>query len=559
MSNRRALVAALIVLTACGGGSSTEPERVAATLSLSSTNVTFASLNAAQTLVATAFDADGGVIPNAPITWTTNASLVASVSPSGVVTAVGNGIAEITASSGSGQDVATVTVQQVAATLTLTPDTLRLGAAADTATITATVRDAGGTAMTGVTVDWTTDDAAVATVNASGRVTAQGDGGTYVTGQVAPGGSALTESARVEVGAQMPAAYLVGGVVNTAYSDAVGPASPGSGFTYAITGGALPTGLSIDGSTGAITGTPTASGAFFFQVTAANASVTVSQGYAITISTKPASAFNLWVAYNGGTLPPANAQTALNQVLARWETIITGDAGAQVTYPPTGLTPATCSLVDASLMNGAVIEDVAILMAVGPIDGLSNTLARGGPCGYGRAQLPAVISGQMLIDEADAAVASQSFLADILTHEIAHALGFGTIWFDSVRYAGTDSVEYDGVNAKTEWITLGGTGGVPLQPDLGAHWDEAWFNAELMTPSAEGVASAHPLSRMSIGALLDLGWTAALTAADAFTLPMCAGSCTVPGRAAPANDRVFENDAVIERLLPLPPGAVGAR
>jgi hypothetical protein len=556
-SHPRALLAALFLLAACGGGSSTGPDRVATLVTLSATTVSFASLNATQDLVATAFDGSGAVIAGAPITWSTNAPFVASVSTAGRVTAVGNGTAEITATSGSAQATATVTVQQVPATLALAPDTVKLAAPTDTARVTATVRDGGGSPIAGVTVTWTTANAAVATVSPSGLVTAQTNGATTVTAQVAPGGAALTKSVRVEVGAQLRPAYLVGGVVGTAYTHRVGPATGGSGFVYAVTAGALPGGLSINASTAEISGVPTASGAFFFQVTATNGVVTVSERYAITISTKPATAFNLWVTYNGGALPPVNMQAALSAALARWEEVITGDAGPPVTYSASAFVAGDCSLVDATLFNGAFIEDVAILLAVGPIDGASKILARGGPCTFSRGAPPVTITGQILVDEVDAAAASVTFLQDIIWHEIAHALGIGTFWQGMTTGVGTPTVRYNGTAGNAEWRTLGGpSDGVPLEPDIGAHWDEAWFDGEIMTPKTEGPAVRMPISRMTIGALLDLGWTVALSAADAYSLPACANSCTTPSRAGGVGEPVPFDEVVVDWLGPLPSGSL---
>jgi hypothetical protein len=416
------------------------------------------------------------------------------------------------------------------------------------------VRDAGGSAMTGVPVTFATVNPNVATVVvATGRVTAEGNGGTTVTAQVAPGGANLTKSIRVEVGGILAPAYLVGGVVAAAYSDNVGPATgAGGAFTYSITAGALPNGLGINSSTAQITGTPSASGVFFFEVTATNGTLTLAERYAITISTKAATAFNLWISYAGGALPPVNARTALNGALARLEDIITGDAGASTTYPPTGLTPTQCQLVDASLMNGAVIEDIAILMSIGPMDGPSNVLARAGPCGYGRQTLPAAISGQMKIDEADAG-GSVAFLQEIILHEIGHVLGIGTLWQGSTTGVGTPTVRYNGTNGVAEWTTLGGAaGGVPLEPDIGAHWHEAVFNAEILTPTAEGPGTPQPFSRLTIGALLDLGYGAVLGQADAYSLPACSPACTAPARAGGIGISI--EDAVIEPLLPLPAG-----
>jgi hypothetical protein len=438
------------------------------------------------------------------------------------------------------------------ASLELAPDTLRLAAAGDTGRITATVRNAGGSTLSGVGVTFSTDDVGVATVDASsGLVTARGDGATLIDALAAPGGPKLTRSVRIEVGGSLEPAYLVGGNVGVAYNDQVGPATGAGGvFTYALTAGALPNGLTLNPQTAAITGVPATQGAHFFEVTATNGVLTLAQTYAITISTKAASAFNMWIAYNGGEdLPPANTRNALSQALARWEEIITGNLN-DVTYPASGLGADDCQLVDASLLNGAFIEDVAILMAIGPIDGGGKTLARGGPCGYGRQQRPAVISGQILLDEADL-LATPAYLRDVIWHEIAHALGVGTIWADSLRFSGTDSVRYYGVNGNDEWRDLGGAAdGVPVEPNIEGHWHEGWFDAEIMTPSAEGPLANHPISRMTIGALRDLGWSAVLGEADAYSLPFCSPACTVPARAAGPETI---SDVVRDRLLPLPP------
>jgi hypothetical protein len=270
--------------------------------------------------------------------------------------------------------------------------------------------------------------------------------------------------------------------------------------------------------------------------------------YAITISTVASSAFNLWISFGGGAIPPANTVTALENALARWEDVVLGDVSDQ-TYPPSGLTPGLCSLIDASILNGAFIDDVSIVMAIAPFDGSGKTLARAGPCGYGRGTLPAVITGQMSLDAADVATASATFMERIVWHEIGHVMGIGTFWPGFLSGSGTATPRYVGTNGNTQWTALSGpVGGPYVEPNIEAHWHEAWFDSEIMTPTTEGTMGAMPISRVTIGTLVDLGWTADLDAADPYTLPGCQGACSL---AAPEDAEPFDV-VVVEPLRPLP-------
>ncbi|MBB1060845.1 putative Ig domain-containing protein [Lysobacter spongiae] len=87
----------------------------------------------------------------------------------------------------------------------------------------------------------------------------------------------------------LPATGLAGGTLGAAYSDALAPATGGTApYTYAVTAGALPGGLALDASSGAISGTPNAIGSFNFTVTATDSSTGTgpygaSQAFAITV------------------------------------------------------------------------------------------------------------------------------------------------------------------------------------------------------------------------------------------------------------------------------------
>jgi uncharacterized protein YjdB len=133
-----------------------------------------------QELSATVTDANGDPLSGRPITWGTSSAAVATVSTSGVVTAVAPGTATITATSEGKSGKSTITVKQVpVASVDMSPGELKLEIG-QTSTITATPKSAGGTVLTGRTIAWKSRDVGIATVNSSGLVTAKAAGSTLI-------------------------------------------------------------------------------------------------------------------------------------------------------------------------------------------------------------------------------------------------------------------------------------------------------------------------------------------------------------------------------------------
>ncbi|UGX88462.1 putative Ig domain-containing protein [Phyllobacterium meliloti] len=83
----------------------------------------------------------------------------------------------------------------------------------------------------------------------------------------------------------LPATTLANGQVGVAYSASINPATGGTApYTYALTAGGLPAGVSVS-SSGGISGTSTAAGTFNFTLTATDsASMTASRSYSLTIA-----------------------------------------------------------------------------------------------------------------------------------------------------------------------------------------------------------------------------------------------------------------------------------
>ena len=131
-------------------------------------------------LSASVIDANGNP-SNQTVTWSTNASSVATVDNAGVVKAVGVGTAAITAAIGSvsGASVITVTPPPVQS-VTVSPPTLSL-IVGRTANLSATVVDVTGATVSNPSVAWSSRNAAVASVNpTTGVVTAIGVGNTTI-------------------------------------------------------------------------------------------------------------------------------------------------------------------------------------------------------------------------------------------------------------------------------------------------------------------------------------------------------------------------------------------
>ena len=134
-----------------------------------------------QQLTASARDSAGSSLTGRPVTWSTGASSVATISTQGVVTAVGPGTTSATALVEGKSASVTVTVTQAAvATVTLS---LASGAVFvdSTLQLSVTVRDARGAALEGRPVTWSSSASTVASVSSSGKVTGLGPGTAIIT------------------------------------------------------------------------------------------------------------------------------------------------------------------------------------------------------------------------------------------------------------------------------------------------------------------------------------------------------------------------------------------
>ena len=229
----------------------------------------------------------------------------------------------------------------------------------------------------------------------------------------------------------------------------------------------------------------------------------------------------------------STVRTQLQSAANKWQAVITGDV------PDVG-TGAW----------GAAVDDIRITARVKSIDGAGRGIAQSRPT-YIRSGNKLPIAGEIEIDSADL---GSSALSATLTHEISHALGFGTLWsqFPSLRTGvGGTNPQYVGTNALREYRLKAynsSLSGVPLETTGGAgtrdvHWRESVFGNELLTGFIGG--GANPLSRITVGAMADLGYQVNTNAAEAYNIPGITPPTTTQGS---ISGKVF-NDADRDGIL----------
>ena len=131
-------------------------------------------------LSAEAFDANGHLVAGTEFAWAAGNGSVATVDDAGLVTAVGNGATEVTATAGTVTGSAQVTVGQLVATVDVTPAANALSTG-ETVRLSAEAFDANGHLVAGTEFTWAAGNGSVATVDDAGLVTAVGNGATEVS------------------------------------------------------------------------------------------------------------------------------------------------------------------------------------------------------------------------------------------------------------------------------------------------------------------------------------------------------------------------------------------
>ena len=161
------------------------------TVTVTPDTVVFTALGDTMRLTAEVRDQLGRAFEAEAVVWASGDTLVATVDSAGLVTAVENGIATITASAGEASGSALAKVMQSAGSVIVSPpaDTIAPG---DTVRLVAEAFDQHSHPAAGAEFSWSSSDGAVATVDGSGLVLGVGEGTATIT---ATSGSAQGTSA----------------------------------------------------------------------------------------------------------------------------------------------------------------------------------------------------------------------------------------------------------------------------------------------------------------------------------------------------------------------------
>jgi hypothetical protein len=537
----------LLLVAACG----TEP-RVPTTITLNTTSLSFDALGQTQQLIPSVSDQRGDPLQEANVSWTSSDAAVASVSATGLVTAQGSGGAQVTATAGSGNAVAQVSVAQTPTQMSKISGDGQTGVAGESLPLplVVEVRDAQNNPVAGTSVafenaiggsrvepglvmtspngqasaNWVTGPVAGAPQGVTARVAATAISVSFTAATTAgPPGSISMAAGNNQ---HAPSGTLVPVHPAVAVRDAHGNLIPGIPVEFeVIAGGGSVTGASAvtDAAGRAEVGSWTLGSTDANQLRATAAGTGINWNpVTFTASTAPRP-YNIELRFLSA-VSPSQAE-AFTRAEEKWESLVVGDLADELMNEG----PGTC-LDDTPAINERV-DDIIIFATLGPIDGPGRAVGAAGPCwmrdvGF----LPLV--GVMVFDVQDIDLIERDGLLETLfLHEMGHVLGFGSsIWgyqdllADPAGSGGADP-HFTGGRAISAFNAAGGSGyagaKVPVENAYGpgtndSHWRESVFGNELMTGFIDD--GVNLLSATTVASLADLGYVVDLSGADPYTL-----------------------------------------
>ena len=167
------------------------PAPVPTRIQVTPSSVTLNAIGQTIQLTARVLDQNGTILTGATVTWTSGNTGVATVSDQGLVKAIMNGSAVVTARSGNLSATVNVTVSQTAGRIVIEPRMATFMAIGETVQLTAVVQDRNQYPVPDAEVTWQSSDAGVASVSDKGLVTAVENGTARITARSGSASAAI--------------------------------------------------------------------------------------------------------------------------------------------------------------------------------------------------------------------------------------------------------------------------------------------------------------------------------------------------------------------------------
>jgi hypothetical protein len=262
--------------------------------------------------------------------------------------------------------------------------------------------------------------------------------------------------------------------------------------------------------------------------------------YSLTINPPSTSDFNVQFQFTGIS---AGQISTFQQAAQKWQSIIVGDVPSAAYFPSGG--------------GSVIVDDVLIDVGAFSIDGV-GTILGGSAADAFRPASSLPFHGNIVFDRDDLpSLQADGTLLSAALHEIAHVLGFGTIWADLGLLSGADTSNpgFVGSQAVAAYNAIFGTSAtaVPVESDGGdatadSHWRESVLGNELMTGFI-GPGTINPLSQLTVASMADLGYAVNFAAADPYTQP---GAVPLVAVSAPASATTLQwrpSSAAVDAVL----------
>ncbi|HEX7005191.1 MAG TPA: leishmanolysin-related zinc metalloendopeptidase [Trueperaceae bacterium] len=257
--------------------------------------------------------------------------------------------------------------------------------------------------------------------------------------------------------------------------------------------------------------------------------------------------FEMRVRYTGEMSPEQQAE--FERAAQRWSQVVVGDL--HDTFVEANHVERYCN----GYSYGGVIDDLLLFAGIEDLDGPGGVVGMAGACILRADGFPLV--GMVLIDSSDVDnLSSTGDMYTVVLHELGHVLDLSQAgWqrrdlldYDRAECMESFTVEFTGDSANEQYSRLGGSGPVPVENNAVpgtacSHWDFETFHNELMTGY---LTSDARLSRLTVGALADMGYQVDMSAADSYSLDPDAVRPLSVGR--PVNERLLPPPVTLDEL-----------